>query len=687
MLDAATSDLPISEPLVRLSDLDEYRAGLARHLSGEWDGERFTAHRVRFGVYGQKQPGVQMVRIKIPGGRLPVGWLRTLAAVNRNFAEGAAHVTTRQDVQIYSVALEKTPDLLEALYSNGITTREACGNTIRNLTACALAGACPRELVDAGLVADQLSRAWLRHPLVQHMPRKIKITVSGCATDCGHTAIHDLGFIAITKDGRPGFRATAGGGLGSQPRAAVEIADFVTEDELPAVLEALARLHQRYSDRRNRNAARLKFVAKRFGDDKFRALFAEEFERVRGLPQRHWAGLDWNRPAEAAISRAPVGLIDAHDGSVAVSVSVPLGIVSSEQWEGLADIADRVGVTELRATRDQNLLFLGVAREQSQLVVDGVRAIGFDVPRSAADIATVISCPGTTTCRIGITNSQGFAREALNAALSDPQAKGTSVHVSGCQNSCGLHHVADFGLHGMAKKIDGQPAPYYQLHFGGDAASSTIGLTGPMIAARHAVAGLGLLRQAWASGRQDGEGVRAWAERQGKDGIDAILNSLGEGGADDLFVDWGDSHDFAGAPQAKGECAAPFAAADLYEDLADDSLITLDRALAVGNQAIAAEAADTGIEYAARRLLHLKGVPSEDGQNLAAHIAAIGAHWADQADVAGAARTALAARGGEAEALREAVALLIDTARDLAENPVSVAAAVGDINALLGAAE
>ena len=687
MRDAVTADLQNAEPLVRLADLKEYRQGFDRHMSGEWDGERFTAHRVRFGVYGQKQPGVQMVRIKIPGGRLPVGWLRTLADVNRRFAQGDSHVTTRQDVQIYSVPLSSTPDLLESLYSRGITTREACGNTIRNLTACALAGACPRELVDAGVVADQLARAWLRHPLVQHMPRKVKITVSGCATDCGGSAIHDLGLIAVTKDGRNGFRVLAGGGLGPQPRPAVEVADFVTEDQLPAVLEALIRLHQRYSDRRNRNAARLKFVVKRFGDEKFRALFEEEFARVQSLPQRPWADFVWNTPREAAVDKAPVGLIDAHDGTKAVSVSVPLGIVSSDQWDALADLAERVGVRELRATREQNLVFLGVAAKDTQTVVDGVRAIGFDVPASAADVPAVISCPGTTTCRIGITNSQSFARQALASAQADPLAKGVSTHVSGCQNSCGLHHVADFGLHGMAKKIDGKPAPYYQLHLGGDAAAGQIALAGPMIAARHADRALGLLRAALANGRQGGESTRDWAERLGKDGIEAVLAPLSEGQEDGLFVDWGDAHDFPGAPQTKGECAAPFAAGDLYDDLADDGLIGLDRALAAGFKDAALISARQGLEYAARRLLHLRQVPTEDGQALDGHLAAVKANWSDDADVLAALGQASDALDGDEAALREALAWLIDTVRDRVEAPVVAAAAVGDFNALLGAAE
>lgn len=684
MLDAIPADPVLAEPLVRDADLAEYRAALARHQQGEWDAERFTAFRLRFGVYGQKQPGVQMVRIKIPGGRLSPAWLRTIGQANRTYAQGDAHLTTRQDVQIYSVPLSQSPDLLELLYSNGITTREACGNTIRNLTACALAGACPRELVDAGKVADQLARAWLRHPLVQNMPRKLKFTVSGCATDCGHSSIHDLGLIALEKGGRRGFRILAGGGLGSQPRAAVEVLPFVAETDLPAVIEALARLHQRYSDRRNRNASRVKFVVKRFGEEKFRTLFVEEFERVRQLPQRPWTGLEWRDALEAPVSRVPVGLIAAHDGTTAVSVLVPLGILSSDQLDRLAEIAEAAGVTDLRATREQNLVFLGVAADKVGAMVDGVTAIGLQVPVSAEQAPTVISCPGTTTCRIGITNSQSFARQALASALNDPLAKGLSVHVSGCQNSCGLHHVADFGLHGAAKKVDGRATPHYQLHFGGDANAGLVGLGGPTIPAKLADQALALLRQALVLGRANGESVRAWAERLGQDGIAAILAPLDAGATDGLFVDWGDAVDFPGAPQAKGECAAPFAMDLCYADLADDALISTDRHLIAGLHDAARDAAADAQAFALRRLLHARGIVTEDGVALGALLSQVSQVWADSPLIAQAVAQADKAQAQDAQAYREAVAYLLDSVAEAVAAPAAAVAEVGDLNALLG---
>ncbi|MBI2235455.1 MAG: nitrite/sulfite reductase [Magnetospirillum sp.] len=688
MRDGHLKDLEaVGEPLVRMSDLAEYRHGLGRYQAGEWDDERWTAYRVRFGVYGQKQPGVQMVRIKIPGGVVPTAWLKTLATVNREFAQGDAHFTTRQDVQIYHVPLARSADLLETLYRDGITTREACGNTVRNVNACSLAGACPRELVDAGKVASQLATAWIRQPLVQHMPRKVKIGVSGCATDCGATAIHDLGFVAVEKDGRRGFRVLAGGGLGSQPVTAVEVLSFVAEDELSTAVETLARLHQRYSDRRNRNAARIKFVLKRFGAERFTALFQEEFARLTGLAQRPWQGLEWHTPAEAPVARTPVGVVASPDGSLGVVVYVPLGIVSSDQLEALHDIAVEAGVAELRTTRDQNIAFVGVAPARLARLVERVKAIGLDVPAGVDDVPDVVSCPGTTTCRIGITNAQTFGRQVEEEARGDASARGVSVHVSGCQNSCGLHHVADIGLHGMAKKIDGRSAPHYQIHIGGNAYAGEIAIEGPLVAARLANDAVRLLRQGYTYGKQPGESVRGWAERLGKDGIAGLLAPIEGRDADGLFVDWGDTAEFPGAPRTKGECAAPFAADDLLADLADDALISLDRALVAGRRAEAAAAADAAVVFAARRLLQVRQIPNNDNEPAAAVFAAVLAAWSDAPEVLSSLQAALAE--GEPEDRREAVATFIDTAREAVERPAAPqSAAVGDLSALLaGVAE
>ncbi len=597
-----------SEPLVSLSDLDEYKGGLQHRLDGDWDEDKWTGFRTRFGVYGQKQAGVQMVRIKIPGGILPIEWLTTLAEFNRRFCQGDVHITTRQDIQTYFVPLAKSAEALEFLYLHGMTTREACGNTFRNISACALSGHCPREHTDAGIVAQQLATSWIRQPLVQNMPRKVKVAVSGCATDCAGVTFHDLGFVATLKGGQPGFRVFVGGGLGSQPRAATEVLDFVTEEQLPTVMETLARIHQRYSDRVNRNAARIKFVVKRFGDEKFIALFREEFDHLLALPQRPWEKLAWREPAETAIERTPLGVVPQHDGRFSVIGNPVLGNLSSDQLDALAAMASMIGINEVRVTRDQNLVVPDVAADQLEAVLRGLKALDIDVPVSAAESTDVVSCPGTTTCRIGITNSPGLARTVLAEAEQDSSARGVSVRISGCQNSCGQHHIGDFGLHGVAKKIDGKQAPHYQIHLGGEArlgaASEMAGMTGPIIPAGLAPLALRLLRQAYAADKQPGETVRGWAERLGKPGIEALLGPLAFESNQRTYLDWGDQESFKGAPTLRGECAAPFASDDILANFADDALIQVDRWLALGRSAEAVTAAEQALMLAGRRLLH-----------------------------------------------------------------------------------
>lgn len=659
------------EPLVRLSDLDEYRQGLVKHLSGEWDAEAFTSYRVRFGVYGQKQPGVQMIRIKIPGGLVPTPWLSTLARYNREFCKGDLHITTRQDFQSYFVPMARSGDALEFLYKNGLTTREACGNTIRNITACALAGSCPRELVDAGAVADRLARSWLRQPLVQQMPRKMKFSVSGCGTDCGASSIHDLGFVAIEKNGKPGFKVLAAGGLGGQPRPAVEVLDFVTEEELPVVIEASTRLHHRYSDRINRNAARLKFLAKRFGDEKFAQLFRDEFAAVKGLRQRPWESLSWRKPTEAVIAKAPTGVINQHDGKIAIVGNPPLGNLSSDQLEELSAIAVKFGVKALRTTRDQNIVIPDLPKDAVEEVTKRLEAINIAVPKSEAENIDVISCPGTTTCRIGITSSYNFAREVIAEQAKDVSLRGVSVRVSGCQNSCGLHHIGDFGFHGMAKKVDGQSAPHYQLHIGGSGhAGGDVGISGPIIPARHGVEVLQLLRTAYGTGKLEGETVRIWAERLGKAGLAEILKPIEGKGHDTMFIDWGDSDVFPGAPTLKGECAAPMASDPLLASQADDALIQLDRLLQAGRWDEALKFAEAALTFASRRVLHHVGQATTEEDSSAVVLQRVRGHAPGNVSAAldhvEAQRTG-ALSSGRPEGYREAVAVYLDTVRSVIE--------------------
>ncbi len=652
------------EPLVRTQDLAEYRVGLAKRLSGEVAEADFVSFRTRYGVYGQKPDGMQMVRIKVPGGLIDAARLRVVAGLTRDFCQGDVHITTRQDLQVYFIPLARTADFLERLYAGGLTSREAGGSTLRNNTACALSGQCPREFVDAGKVAEAMARAWIRHPLVQHMPRKVKMSVSGCGTDCGASRIHDLGLVAKAD----GFEVWIGGGLGALPMGAVKVLDTIPQAQVPAAIEAMVRIHQRYSDRVNRNASRVKFLVKRFGAEKFTALYQEEFERVKALPQRPWEELPWDAtPAEAWVDRTPMGVVNQKDGRRSVVVDVPLGMLTPDQCDGLADLAERVGSDGFRLTRDQNLAITGIAPERVDEAVAAVRALKLGVPDNAREVPDVVSCPGTSTCRIGITSSREFAKLALAQSQGDRNANGVTVRVSGCQNGCGLHRVGDFGFHGMAKKVNGQPAPHYQIHLGGDPRTGEVGLMGPIVSAKLADRALKLLRDAYAGQKAEGETVRAWAERLGKDGLAGVLKPLEGVEPPEVFLDWGDSEPFSPPPAKGGDCAAVFASDDLLADLADDGLILTDRALFAGNLVLALEAAQVATVQSVRRVLHSRFQFTKDEdtaqalvERLAALDAGLGAQVAALQDLRAQATSIEAA-----QPYREALAVFVDTVRNL----------------------
>lgn len=690
--DARLNDVLEFEPFARMSDYEEYSAAYRRFKSGEWDGERWTAFRLRFGIYGQLQPGVQMCRLKLPGGIMSFDQARTIAAVNEKFTGGPKHIhlTTRQDIQLYYVATDDTPEFVRELYEGGVTNREACGNTLRNMNGCMLAGVCPREHVDAGKVAEQIAHMWLRQPLVQHMPRKFKVSVSGCETDCGSSGIHDMGLVATSRDGKKGFILYGGGGTGGIAISAVKLLDFVTEFEVGAALEALVRLHQRYSNRINKNQARIKFLIKRFGEEKFRALFLEEFERVRALPQRPWQPLQWREPSDAPEPTSPGGVVYGHDGRVSIVIQPSLGLLSSAQLFALIDLAENAGAEGFRTTRDQNLIIFGLPKGREDEVAAAVRALDLPVQEHDGDVPDVISCPGTTSCRLGITNSQNFGKEVVDVVRNFEPLPGISVKISGCQNGCGLHHVADFGFRGMGKKIDGENAPHYQIYVGGNPRiNGAIGISGPIVPARYAPEALRLFMDSYAEGRRNGESVRDWAVRLGKDGLKAVVKEVMERPKSDrVFVDWGETRIFHTPEAAQGECAAPFAIDNLLGDLADDGLIGLDRAMLADRPAQGLHFGREGLYYAARRLSLRAGAGQELGFDET--IAQVRALYAGDERAAPAleraisAQTAAADGGRDFEAFRERLAELIDLAAELAATPYEApafnAAAIGDSN-------
>jgi len=556
------------------SDVDEFEAGYKAFKAGAMSEERFTPFRLQMGVYGQRQEGVQMVRVKLPGGNLTPDQLDVIGDCVADYTgqmptdgtlseapEKFAHVTTRQDIQANFVALENVSAFLRRLDAAGLTTREACGNTVRNVSSCFLAGSCPAEHADVSVHARRFAEYFLRHPLAQQFPRKFKVNFSGCATDCGLGGMHDIGFIATAKDGVNGFQVWAAGGLSSQPMGALLLEDFVPESDILLVGEALMRMHFKYSDRKRRARARLKYVAQKLGAEGF----VEEYKKQRAvIESTHaddgaYAEANWRTPT-GVLPVSDSGVVDQHNGQKAILLNLFRGDLTPSQCHAVADAARAAGVDTLRVTAEQGVVITHVNEDKVEAALEILNAAGLSTEYARA-IADVVACPGTETCRLGITSSRGLAA-ALQPLMADfktdPTLAGLTIKASGCHHSCARHHIADLGFHGMAKKVAGQAVPHYQLHLGGSgvAGSPLAFATDPVPAKYAPEAGITVLN-AYKDGRQTDESVHAWATRLGKEGIAEILAPFkaDAGEVDGLIYDWSENEAFNTKGNKKGECA------------------------------------------------------------------------------------------------------------------------------------
>ncbi len=557
-------------------DIDEFVAKLAQFESGEIDSEQFRAFRLLRGVYGQRQSDVQMFRIKIPMGLMGPEQLLAVADVADQHSRGFGHVTTRQNIQLHFMKMAEMETAMRRIHEVGLTTREACGNSVRNVTACELAEVCPDAAFDVTPYAEALVRHFLRHPLSSSLPRKFKIAFSGCGTDCAFGAIHDLGFIALVQGGQRGFKVYAAGGLSTTPQAAITLHDFVPAAELGRVGEAVVRLFHELGNRENKARARMKYVLRKLGEEGFRARYAAHRATVDAeaaaelrLPEN-----PSNTPAPAVDDvRGPLPagymqwrsacVVDQRqDGYAAVYVRLFLGDVTSAQMRALAAILPRFGDGTLRLTIDQNLLLPWVDRRSLPSLYVALRELGL----ARNDVHTardVTSCPGAESCNLAVTSSRNVAR-AISERLELPDVASsagmadTTIKISGCPNSCGQHHVADIGWHGAAKTVNGTTYPMYQLHLGGgvDPSGARFGRQVVKVVARRVPEAVVVLLKLYEAERTEGESPAEFYKRIDPKRVVAVLGDIATatphtGEETDIGQDTG-FHVAIGA----GECAA-----------------------------------------------------------------------------------------------------------------------------------
>lgn len=435
-----------------------------------------------------------MGRIKIPYGGLTLEQLDVLADLAEEYSDSILHITTRQDIQLHFVHIEDTPSMFRRLAAVGITTQEACGNSIRNITGCPFAGVCADEAFDTTGYADAMFRYLLGHPDVQDFGRKFKIAFSGCKDHpCAMTGFHDLGLIAKTKevDGKiqKGFEFYVGGGLGAVPYQAQLLSDFVTEEEVLPLTQAVCRVYARHGEKKNRNRARVKFLVKDWGIEKFTEEVNAERAKLKPDPNWHAFLKTLNQFGDKALRDGqkfdstqnddPVFQSwlknnvkpQKNDGYYLVTVALPLGDITSNQSRDLISILGKYTGNTLRTTVEQNLVLRWVSGADLFDLYQDLKQIGLGEPH-AQNIVDITSCPGTDTCKLGVSASRGLAGE-LTQRLSekyyelDEKIQGLRIKVSGCFNSCSQHHVADIGFYGISRKSEGRVIPHFQLVLGG----------------------------------------------------------------------------------------------------------------------------------------------------------------------------------------------------------------------------
>ncbi len=544
------------EILINNDELDRYEKSVQAMLNGELDSDRFQSIRLQQGIYGQRQEGVNMIRVKIPGGKLtPLQTKKIATLLNLYSSSDTAHITTRQSIQIHHVALNNTPKALRLLAGAGLTTREACNNTVRNISACPLAGVCPAEHTDITPVVEQATTHFLRHPLTQHLPRKFKISISGCEQDCAQGMIHDLAIIAVRENGQYGFRLLAGGGLGHKPHQAVTIDKFVSEEDLLASIEAIINVHNRYSDRRYRAKSRLKFLVDRFGSDELINKYQQELQRTRvATAPQQLTTLSWQHQTKAihvepGAPRNPFK--QKQPGRYSIPVHINLGNITATQLNGIADLMLRHNLTELRTSQDQNLIISGVAENKINILIEALSAQGLQLPAPGSN---VVACPGTSTCRLGITSSQAIAKR-LSGGDADLR-----LRISGCHNGCAQPETGDIGLYGEGRRLLGRLIPHYQLFIGGNTigGSCQLGLKTRSVPAARVEAAIKLLQQSYEQDCLDNEVFTLWSQRKGAEFFDQLLLPLTtviESELQTLTQDHGDKEAFQVIQFGGGECA------------------------------------------------------------------------------------------------------------------------------------
>ncbi len=650
-------------------EVDLFEGQIELKKEGKIDDKIFAETRLRRGVYGQRYdnglrddgtgqqplrfpcgdltkgpdtvwdaPG--MMRIKIPFGKLSAEQLDTLAELAEEYSDSILHVTTRQDIQLHFVHIEDTPDMMRRLAAVGITTREACGNSVRNVTACEYAGVCSTQAFDVTPYANAITQFLLGHPDVQDFGRKFKIAFSGCEDNpCGLVTFHDLGAVAQVRDGKRGFRVVVGGGLGAVPVKAKVLAEFCPEEELLPLAQAVARVFARLGEKQSRARARIKFLVQKVGIDEFKELVAQERKTLR--PDPRWTAFldDLHVTDEQPVrdpgpisSDAPASFQawakhnlrpQAQEGYYVAIVKMPLGDFTSTQSRALSDLARQYTGDSIRCTVEQNLAFRWLSGADAIAFYQALDALNL-AEAGAGTITDMTSCPGTDTCKLGISASRGLTgelRKRLEVIKNDlpPPVEALRIKASGCFNSCGQHHAADIGFTGVSRQVGGRKVPHFNLVLGGQWTQNakSYGLVVGAVPSKNIPKAVELITAHYMENREGDESFQAFIARVGKKDFRKVLAPIQKPPSYEedpsYYSDWGDPREYNIGDIGVGECAGeivPFVEFGLQE--AEQQLHDAQDALEAGQAATAAAGGFKAMVTAAKALVRHLDVQVKD---------------------------------------------------------------------------
>jgi len=570
----------IENPLVQ-KDIIELDRKIQLYQNGKIDEDGFRSLRLARGIYGQRQEGVQMIRIKLPFGRLNSEQLHRIADVSDEYSTGRLHITTRQDIQIHYVSLDRTPELWAELEKSDITLREACGNAVRNITASETAGIDPDEPFDVSPYADAVFKFFLRNPICQELGRKFKISFSSSDKDSALSFIHDLGFIAKTRliNGQEvrGFKVMMAGGLGAQPRQADAVFDFLETDKIIPFIESTLRIFDRYGERNRRAKARLKHLILNIGLDKFLQYIEDETKALSNHSVAITADQSESIQTYREIEIPQIKIEDEfaynnwkqsnvfqqkQTGYYAIGIKVRLGDFYTDKARILADLIKEYAEDELRLTISQGILIRNIKESLLPFFYEKLTDLGFtDIGYGSA--LDVTSCPGTDTCNLGIASSTGLARE-LEKTLADEfpmyvNNKDISIKLSGCMNACGQHSIAQIGFYGMSMKKGNLVIPAFQVLLGGGTLGDGNGRFADKIIkipSKRGPDALRLLIFDYEDNKLNDQSFNDYYLDIGKDHFYHLLKPLADISEvnKDIFIDWGHNENYIKAIGV-GECA------------------------------------------------------------------------------------------------------------------------------------